>query len=143
MTHGHAPLTEDQLRGLISRLSRSGLSRVPRKASEAETLLALSLLSLDPEGIFDEAEIDAHLTQWLHALRGDSAGVDHVTWRRALVDYGFLRRATDGAIYRIRAEALVAGLTAEAQALDIIALFTQARQERLERQQNFTRTKRS
>lgn len=35
-----------------------------KKPTEAVAVLALSLVGLDPEGIYDEAEIDAHLISW-------------------------------------------------------------------------------
>ena len=130
-------MDKETLTKLLQRIFRGGLHRLPKKQSERLALLALSLLPLDPEGIFDQAEIDAHISTWLNNLSGFDGVIDHVTWRRALVDYGFLRRATDGAIYRIRRETLDEALTAEARTVDAQAIFVEVELARDERKEKF------
>ncbi len=130
-------MDKETLTKLLHRIFRGGLHRLPKKQSERLALLALSLVPLDPEGIFDQAEIDAHIFAWLNGLSGFDGVIDHVTWRRALVDYGFLRRATDGAIYRIRPETLDEALTADARTVDAQAIFVEVELARDERKEKF------
>ncbi|MCP5181953.1 MAG: DUF2087 domain-containing protein [Pseudomonadales bacterium] len=118
-------MQKDELIALLRRLARAGLNRVPRKQREADALLALSLVGLEPEGIFDETGIDTHLKTWLAPLAGEG-GVDHVTWRRALVDRQMLRRATDGAIYRLRRDGIAGKLSEDAAGVDASAIFAAA-----------------
>ena len=125
---------------LLRRTFKGGLRRVPKKQKEAQALLALSLIGLDPEGIFDELEIDNHIQAWIAALSPHDFQIDHVTWRRALVDYGFLRRATDGAIYRIRGETIAASLSAEAQQVDPTTVFTEVENTRNHRREQAAKT---
>ncbi len=126
------------LEQLLRRIARSGLPRIPKKQKDARILMALSLQPLDPEGIFDEADIDAHLRQWLAGLGGSQPVVDHVTWRRGLVDFGFLRRATDGAIYRIKDDCLNTVLALDAQGVDPLAIVAGARKVAQQRNHKFT-----
>ena len=130
-------MNKADLMKLLQRLSKAGVKRVPKKHKEAKALLALSLVDLNVEAIFDEQEIDAHLAHWLKKLAVQGDGVDYVTWRRALVDYGFLRRATDGVIYRIRPETIAEALSEDAQAVDPHVVFVDSELARHERQQQF------
>lgn len=123
-------MNETELLALLRRIAKAGLGRLPKKQNDRSALLALSLTALDPAGIFDEAEIDDHLSRWLAALQGTSAGVDHVTWRRALVDAGMLRRASDGAIYRIRPERVEAELTVDARSINPAQIFVEVERSR-------------
>ena len=74
---------------------------------------------------------------WLARLSQSHGGVDHVTWRRALVDFGYLRRATDGAIYVIRGERIDAELSADARAVDPAAVFAEVTHRQDERRSRF------
>ena len=124
----------DQLERLLQRLFKSGpLRRLPRKRQEADALMALALSGLDPEGIFEESEINLHLIQWLAGIALENSDADYVTVRRAMVDARFLRRATDGVIYRLVPERISESITVAAQDLDpgtILEAMSAAREER-------------
>ncbi|MEQ9452266.1 MAG: DUF2087 domain-containing protein [Pseudomonadales bacterium] len=130
-------MNREELISLLRRLFKAGLRRLPRKQRDATALLALSLTRLDPVGIYDEVEIDQHLSDWLARISVDGQSVDHVTWRRALVDFRFLRRATDGAIYRIRPEVIDETLSADARTVDPLDVLREVEQIRQQRQSQF------
>ena len=89
---------QDEVLEILRTVFRAGrLSRLPRNPEHAEVLMAHAALTLKPDGFYDEVEINEHLRGWLSEIALASA--DHLTLRRALVDAGFLRRATDGVIY--------------------------------------------
>ena len=130
-------MNDQQLESLLSRIFKTGaLRRIPKKREEARLLMALSICQLELDGIYDESEIDHHLSDWLARLSESPEQVDHVTWRRGLVDFGFLRRATDGAIYRIRSELVDSVLADIDRLVDIEKLrhtFLQKRNEHAQR----------
>ena len=131
-------MKKDELTALLRRTFNTGvLRRVPKKPTDAAAVLALSLVGLDPEGMYDEAEIDAHLVTWLDGIGSEQGNAEHVTWRRALVDYRFLRRATDGVIYRIEGERIDAAITAEARSIDPKQIFAEVELARIERQNKY------
>ncbi len=122
---------------LLRRLFHGGrLRRMPKKQEDADVIMSLSLLGLDAEGLFEESEINVHLSAWLDDI-GSDTGLDYVTLRRYLVDHGFLRRASDGAIYRIRPERIDAVLSRDARDLDPKKVFAEVQFTRNERKQQF------
>ena len=119
---------------LLQRVFRPGpIKRVPKKQHEAEIFMALSLVDMDPEGIFEETDINRHLSRWLESIAAQNGNADYVTLRRALVDHGFLRRASDGVIYRIRGERIDEVLTPAAKAVDPVAIFNEVQAARSQR----------
>jgi hypothetical protein len=131
-------MNKDELTALFRRTFKTGiLRRVPKKTKDAAAVLALSIVSLDADGFYDENEIDLHLTSWLEGIGSEHGNADHVTWRRALVDYGFLRRATDGVIYRVDAQRIDESITAEARAVNPKRIFAEVELARIERQNKY------
>ena len=56
---------EEVLR-LLRRLFKGGpMARLPKKQRESEVVMALSIVGLDPDGFYDEADINLHLSGWL------------------------------------------------------------------------------
>lgn len=128
----------DQLSRFLRRLFKGGMMRrLPRQREERMALLALSVVHLDPEGIFDEAEINRHLIDWLDGISAPDSTADYVTLRRQLVDHGFLRRASDGLIYRVRAEPIAQALGDDARGLNVKALFAEVQADRSRRDAAF------
>lgn len=122
---------------LLRRLFHGGrLRRMPKKQQEADVIMALSLLGLDPGVFLEETDINVHLSAWLDDISSD-AGLDYVTLRRYLVDCGFLRRATDGAIYRICPERIDAVLPPGARDINPKQVFAEVQTARDQRKQQF------
>lgn len=121
----------DQVIAILRRAFNSGaMRRLPKKRSEAEVVMALSVVGLKVDTFYDETEINTHLSAWLEPI---TSVADYVTLRRELVDLGFLRRASDGAIYRTVSERVDELLTPAAQQIDPKAIFAQVESARIER----------
>lgn len=131
-------LEQDELLSLLKRTFKAGaMRRLPKKREHAEAVMALSLASLDPEGIYDESDINLHLSAWLDGIGSADGFADYVTLRRQLVDHGFLRRAADGVVYRIRAERIEQVLAPAARTVDAKRVFAEVESARNERRKTF------
>lgn len=129
-------MNADALTALLERLFKGGaLRRLPRNPEAAEAVMALALAGLNPDGYFDEAEINDHLSRWLDGISVSDSAADYVTVRRAMVDAGFLRRATDGVIYRVVGERIDTVLDASAKRVDPQVLLDAETTRREARQQ--------
>lgn len=121
----------------LRRLFHGGaLRRLPRNPRDADLLMALALTGLDADAALDESEINLHLMAWLNGIVADN-GPDHVTLRRNLVDFGFLRRSSDGVIYRVERERIDEVLGPEAGSVDARAILAAVEAERRERREAF------
>jgi hypothetical protein len=109
------------------------MRRLPKKQQDAEVFLALSLLGLDPAAYYEESKINIHLSAFLDIIASQEGSSDHITLRRYLVDYGFLRRATDGAVYLISPERIDEVLPHNARDIDLKTLFAEVELEKLRR----------
>jgi hypothetical protein len=79
----------DRFTRRLGQLSMSNLSGMPRRNVDRQILLKSAALSIGALATGDEAEVDAALLKWRNALR---LQLDHVAWRRQLVDAGYLQR---------------------------------------------------
>lgn len=126
-------ISEGEVLELLQRIFHGGqMRRVPKKREDAEAILALAISGLDGEGLFEESEINIHLAGWLDGIAAEES-LDHITLRRYLVDFGFLRRASDGVVYRIVPERRDEVLEESARAIDPKRVFSEvgaARQAR-------------
>ena len=107
------------------------MRRLPKKRDDAEVLLALSVVGLDPDGFLNEAEVNAHLMAWLDIISTE----DYVSLRRSLVDAGFLRRASDGFVYRVRPERINEVLAPTARTVDAKQVFAEVESVRNKRKE--------
>lgn len=127
---------------VIERLRRQfhggALRRWPRKPQDAELLMALALTGLDAEIAYAESDINLHLIAWLNGIVA-ADGPDYVSLRRRLVDDGYLRRSSDGVIYRVQGERIDSVLGAEAKTIDVRQIFDAVEAERQARRQAFSR----
>jgi len=123
---------------LLRRTFRGGaLLRLPKKQAHADVFLALSVVGLDPEVFYEEPEINLHLAAFLNTIASQDGFSDHVSFRRYLVDFGFLRRATDGAIYRLCPERIAEVLPPSASDIDPFDIFNEVELEKLQRREKF------
>ena len=110
---------------------------MPKKIEDAEIIMSLSLAGLDPQGIFDESEINVQLSAWLDGITAENTAADYVALRRDLVDHDFLRRATDGAIYRINGARIQETLSETARDVNPRVVFAEVQLERRQRRTAF------
>lgn len=125
---------------LVARLRRQfnggALRRLPRNPEDAELFMALALLGLHADAAYEESDINLHLIGWLNGIAAEDRP-DYVTLRRYLVDSGFLRRSSDGVIYRAQFERVDALLSPEAKPVDLRQILEAVEAERSERRQAF------
>ena len=125
---------------LLHRTFRAGvLRRLPKRQAHADIFMALSVVALDPEAFFDETEINLHLSAFLNGIASQDGFSDYVSFRRYLVDFGFLRRASDGAIYRLCPERIAEVLPSTARDIEPTAIFNTVEMEKLARREKFGR----
>lgn len=91
-------------------LVTGGLPRIPRKPEQRDVVLALLCLHMRRRHPYTELELNEYLKE---ALKTVNAGVDHVTGRRYLVDFGFVKRDRGGARYLLNPQRLAAVLSAD------------------------------
>ena len=115
------------------------MRRLPKKREDAEVVMALSLVGLDPDGIFDESDVNLHLAAWLDGIVSEDGLADYVTLRRHLVDSGFLRRASDGVVYRVRPERIDEVISPAAKTVNPKQIFAEVESARIERRKTFGR----
>ena len=87
------------------------LERIPRKPGHRDILLALLCLHMRRRYPYTELEINGYLKE---ALKIMGAVVDHVTCRRHLVDFGFLKRDRAGNRYLLNYRKITSTLSDEA-----------------------------
>ncbi len=130
-------IEQDAVIEILRRLFHGGvMRRLPKKRGDAEVVMALSLIGLTRDGIFDESEINIHLSRWLEDI-ASSTGFDYVTLRRYLVDYGFLRRASDGVVYRIQTERIDEVISPGSKSIEPKSIFDEVQAAREERRRQF------
>ena len=123
---------------ILRRMFNGGvMHRLPKKQQDAHAIRALSLVDLDPDKFYDEFEINKYLSAWLDIIGADDGLSDHVTLRRSLVDFGFLRRASDGAVYRVVPEMIDEYLSADAKLINPKEIFAEVEADRHARSKNF------
>lgn len=131
-------MEQDEVKSVLRRIFKGGpLRRIPKKREDAEIALALSLTGLDFDGIYDESDINVQLSAWLEGIAVENSAADYVALRRDLVDSGFLRRSTDGAIYRIEQARVQQLLTPDAMQINPKEVLEEVETARDARRENF------
>lgn len=77
-------------------LSEGALRRIPRHPEHRDIVLAIVCFSMRRRYPYSEVEINEYLKE---TLTGMNSSVDHVTCRRYLVDFGFVKRDRAGTRY--------------------------------------------
>jgi hypothetical protein len=114
-------------RRVVQLCLKSGLVGLPRKFEDRHVLLKAVALTLREDEAYGEPEINEALRVWLGHV-GRAVGVDHVSLRRALVDYGYLGRDAGGSVYRLRRPKAEAELFApEVDEVDVASVLRAAR----------------
>lgn len=80
--------------------SRKGGQGLPKKQRDQQILFKSIILLFDPERSYTETEVNQVLEKWLAEV-GQTVEIDRVSLRRHLIDEGYLRRDSAGALYQV------------------------------------------
>jgi len=87
---------------IVTLLLRSGLTDLPKSERDRQILFKSATLRFNPGVEMTEGEVNELLGYWSTHIAG-LRGYDYISLRRALVDYGYLERSSDGATYMLSA----------------------------------------
>ena len=92
-------ITEKDFRNrIVTLLVRSGLTDLPKSERDRQILFKSATLRFSPEVEMTEGEVNEQLGYWSTHVAG-LINYDYISLRRALVDYGYLERSSDGGTY--------------------------------------------
>lgn len=98
----------------------------PRRRQDQLVLLAAVAISLSKGGPYGEEALNERLSAWLAGMEKKSS-LDHVTLRRYLVDFDFLRRDAAGKAYEVNRALLQAEFASPVLDLDPHTVVQEAR----------------
>jgi hypothetical protein len=107
---------------------------LPRKPLPFHVLLVSTILPLDPDRAYSEAEINAELQRWILQF-GGCFKLEHAELRRYLVDEGYLSRDPAGLAYEVKPDAGQFTFDPALRQLDLAALVAEAEADRQRRKQ--------
>jgi hypothetical protein len=126
-------LNHEQVLGVVKRLVNAGpLGLLPKKRSDQTVLLALACAQFEPARVYREDDVNEKLQAWLERFTSPIT-MDHVSFRRQLVDEYFLLRDAAGAAYRVNGPKLDREICEAARSIDPGAVMAAVRLEREER----------
>lgn len=126
-------LSYEQVFGVVKRLVNAGpLALLPKKRSDQTVLLALACARFDSARVYREDDVNDTLQAWLERFTSPIT-MDHVSFRRQLVDEYFLLRDAAGTAYRVNAPKLNREIAEAARSIDPGAVMAAVRVEREER----------
>ncbi|MGI9325063.1 MAG: DUF2087 domain-containing protein [Pseudomonadales bacterium] len=121
--NGITQATSNVVSDVLTRLLREGgLRRIPRNPHNRGIILGILSLGMRRRYAYSEVELNDYLKLELNKLR---ASVDHVTCRRYLVDFDFVKRDRAGQRYFLNFARVESVLTDEARVV-AESLVTQA-----------------
>lgn len=121
----------DNVQATLRRLLANGrLTAIPKSPADQQVLLALAASRFDPAHTYLERDVNELLKRWLETI-SEPYGIDHVTFRRMLVDSGLLNRTSSGSTYRIDPARL--GEFEALGGVDSMAILAEVKREREER----------
>jgi hypothetical protein len=94
---------DDALRALRRLLANGPLFALPRKPADQWMLACLAASRFEPGMRYRESDVNDRLRSWLESF-SDPHGIDHVTFRRMLVDARLLARTASGSTYQLSDE---------------------------------------
>ena len=126
-------LNHEQVLSVVKRLVNAGpLALLPKKRSDQTVLFALACAQFESARVYREDEVNEKLQAWLERFTSPIT-MDHVSFRREMVDDYFLLRDAAGAAYRVNGPRLDREIAVAARAIDPGAVMVAVRQEREER----------
>jgi hypothetical protein len=112
-------------RSLKRLLANGPLTAVPKRPSDQQLLMDLAVAQFEPGRTYGEREVNEILKAWIDTF-SEPYGIDHVTFRRMLVDARMLTRTKSGSTYAINP----AKPPSEAVAVAPAAMLAEIRSER-------------
>ncbi|MBI2505657.1 MAG: DUF2087 domain-containing protein [Candidatus Latescibacteria bacterium] len=133
------PITAAEFEERLSALCRSAGGAVfPRRPRDRHILFRSAVQSLDTGRDYAELQLNTALREWLAGV-GSGLGIDHVTFRRYLVDEGYLVRNASGSQYEVRPSARgQVEFAPEVAAVDSAAVVRAAQEQAAERKRRQT-----
>ena len=126
-------LDYEQVLAVVKRLVNAGpLALLPKKRGDQAVLLALACAQFEASRVYREDEVNERLQGWLETFTSPIS-MDHVSFRRQLVDDQFLLRDAAGAAYRVNVVKLQREISDAARAIDPGEVMTAVRLQREER----------
>lgn len=93
-------LEKDFVNRIVTLLVRSGLTDLPKSERDRQILFKSATLKFTPGVELTEGKVNELLGYWSAHIAG-LTNYDYISLRRALVDYGYLERSSDGATYML------------------------------------------
>lgn len=122
-------MTADKATVALKRMLANGpLTGLPVRQSDLELLLALAAPRFEKGREYREREVNDVLRDWLSTFSAPH-GIDHVTFRRCMVDARILHRDPAGSTYRVDPAKIDPGHAG----VDLAQLLADVKDERAER----------
>lgn len=126
-------LSYEEVLSVVKRLMNAGpLALLPKKRGDQTVLLALACARFDSARVYREDDVNDTLQAWLEGFTSPIT-MDHVSFRRQLVDEHFLLRDAAGTAYRVNGPKLDREIVEAARSIDPGAVMATVRMEREER----------
>ena len=116
-------------------LSKGPLDKWPKRRGDLEILLALACTAFERQRAYREDDVNERLIAWLARFTAPGT-LDHVTFRRLLIDVRFLLRDSSGSAYRLNPAKLDSMPVAAAGRLDPGAVLIELNEERERRKRD-------
>ena len=126
-------ITKSNAIQILTRLLKGGkIVQLPRKRTQLNVLLLLLAASFEEGVSLSEKEVNVHIKNWLFGWTRPES-VDHVTVRRYLVDYQFLKRDHSGLQYATASKILRSSIEGDARDLHPREIMRSIQEEREKR----------
>lgn len=127
------PISQPEAEKILYRIFRAGeLRHLPKSRRDTELLVALAAAYLDPRSTYSESEINTEIEEWMAGFT-NSVTLDHVTFRRYMVDYHLVRRDANGENYRTNQMVLNSFISPEARSVQPSEMLKAAEADRIAR----------
>jgi hypothetical protein len=131
------PVTlEEFTRRLAALCVKSGILGLPTRRRDRDILLSALVMSFGGRDTMPGSAVDEALRFWLETV-APKLDTDHVALRRALVDWGYAERTSDGRDYRILPLPGGTPLAFDPAAVDVVGLLAEERRKEAERREAF------
>jgi hypothetical protein len=131
-------ITFDEFKKRIVQLCLTARTvELPRRVRDRHILLKALSLRFDVDRFYTEVEVNRVIESWLSEV-GHSLEIDHVTFRRTLIDERYLRRDSNGLSYqRTRFKDMQFTFDADIDTIDVKDVVRQAAEEIARRRERF------
>ena len=131
-----ARFDERAARSALGRLlSKGPLDRWPKRRGDLEMLLALACTEFERRRAYREDDVNERLRAWLARFTAPGT-LDHVTFRRLMIDVRLLLRDTSGSAYRLNPAKLASMPVGAVPHLDPGAVMVELNEERERRKRD-------